>query len=340
MKIALYALTSQAYKHTLKIQEQYPEVDIFAKSEIVSDRAHAMQGSLRETVENQFNVYDCHVFIMATGIVVRLIAPLLMHKSKDPAVLVGDENGDYLISLLSGHLGHANTYCSEISESVGSQAVITTASDVQGTLAVDTLAMKVNGVLNDFERAKTVTALIVEKKSIGIISDFPVNVVLPDAFEIIEKAEGKDGYIYISNRSLEKMKEPFAYIRMPNLVLGMGCRRGKTFEELDHFVSDTLESLNFSKDCVKSIGTVDVKADEKGLIELAEALEVPLQIWDRQAIQEIQDQFEGSEFVMQQIGVRAVAGPAGFLSSNRGKKRLGKIKRNGMTLSIWEERHG
>lgn len=339
MKLALYALTSNAYGLALNIKDKIPEAKIFAKSEISCSDEHKMNAKLKEVIGSNFNNFDCHLFIMATGIVVRLIAPMLKHKSQDPAVLVADEKGMFIISLLSGHLGGANDYCNHIAKLINSQPVITTASDVQGTLAVDTLSMKVNGVLTDFNRATNITALIVEDKEIGIISDFKIDFDLPKRFSVINKAEGKDGYIYISNMPIDEMKEPYAYIRLPRIVLGIGCRRGKSKDELLKAVTEVLDSLEIPVKCIKNIGTVDVKADEVGLIELVNQLEVPLTICKRQDIKKIEDQFEGSDFVMSQIGVKAVSEPVGYITSKKGKKLTGKIKKDGITISVWEENH-
>jgi len=339
MKLALYALTSNAYALAKTIKKHIPEARIFAKPEISDIEEHHLNGKLGDVMAAQFNKFDCHLFIMATGIVVRLVAPLIKHKSQDPAVLVADEKGQFVISLLSGHLGRANENCKYIADLIDAKPVITTASDVQGKMAVDSLAMKVKGELIDFDRATNITALIVENKEIGIVSDITVNVDLPDKMTVVSKAEGKDGYIYISNRPCKDMEEPYAYIRLPNVVLGVGCRRGKPKAELLKAINDVLESLNIPIKCIRKIGTVDVKADEVGLIELADELKVPLEIWSRDKISEIESNFQGSDFVKEQIGVSAVAEPVGYLASNKGNKLAGKIKKDGITISVWEENH-
>ena len=117
-----------------------------------------------ETLEKEFNSYDGHIFIMATGIVVRKISTLIKSKDVDPAVVVIDEGAHFVISLLSGHLGGANELAEIIGEKLNLVPIITTSSDVTGKIAVDTLSQKLNGELESLEKAKNVTSLIVDGK--------------------------------------------------------------------------------------------------------------------------------------------------------------------------------
>jgi len=337
MKLAVYALTTNAYKLALKIQMHIPEASIFAKASLTENEDHQLKEKLSTALTSQFNVYDCHWFIMSTGIAVRMIAPLIKHKSTDPAVLVSDEKGEFIISLLSGHLGGANDYSTKFSEMIGSTPVITTASDVQGKIAVDTLATQIGGYITDFQRAKELTSMILENKNIGIIAKEKYTVNLPNNLHWVNEAKNMDGYIYIDDNVGSDKTEPYASINFPHIVVGMGCRKDKPFIALYEFLKTELERIQLPIGAVKKLATVEVKKNEKGLLELASKLKVPLEIWTINDIKEVQGRFEGSQFVESQIGVTSVAEPVAYLSSDAGKQLTGKIKENGMTLSIWED---
>ncbi len=264
MKLALYALTSNAYELALKIKMHIPEAEIFAKASLTDNENHQLKDKLSSVFACHFHKFDCHWFIMSTGIVVRMLGPLIKHKSLDPAVLVSDEKGAYTISLLSGHLGGANDYTLKFSELIGSKPVITTASDVQGKIAVDTLATQMGGYITDFQKAKELTSMILEDKCIGIIAKEVRPIDLPDNVEWIQEAKGKDGYIYVGE-SIEDKIQPYAVIHLPHIVVGIGCRKDKSFEELYDFLSDELKTQSGLYGVHKKLATVEVKKNEKGL---------------------------------------------------------------------------
>ncbi|MGL4652804.1 cobalt-precorrin 5A hydrolase [Cetobacterium sp.] len=322
MRIAIWTVTRGAVASALKIKEKNPEADVYSLKKFSIKDSIEMDdftGALNSNFEN----YDVHIFIMATGIVVRKIANLLKSKDVDPAVLVVDEGMRFVISLLSGHLGGANDFARVLNEQLGLVPIITTSSDVTGKIAVDTLSQKLDSDLKSLEAAKKVTALIVDGKNVEL--QLPENIC----------TENPEGVVIVSNR--EKIETVQIFPR--NLVIGLGSRRGILKEQIYEFLIETLKKHNLSYKSIKHFATVDLKADEIGMIELAKDLKKELKIVSRDEILKVENMFEGSDFVKKEIGVRAVSEPCAYLSSSKDGKFIEmKAKKDGMTISIYEER--
>ena len=281
----------------------------------------------KETVHSLYKEYDQLLFIMATGIVVRTLAPLLEHKSKDPAVVVMDEKGQHVISLLSGHLGGANQLSVDLAKITSGAPVITTASDVNGLLSVDMLAEKYNLILEDYDAAKEVTAVLVDGGTVEVVG-----------MELREKqymSDKGDAVLYIGH-DRKTYDQPSVQLKPKNLVLSMGCRRNTTVLELNDFAMKSLKIFGYSSNCLVELTSAWIKADEQGLIELSKRLEIPFTTHAKETILGVSGQFEGSEFVQKTLGVPCVSEPCGYLSSQQGQCLIHKRKHNGMTLSLWQ----
>ncbi|MEA1975220.1 MAG: hypothetical protein U9N10_06625, partial [Bacillota bacterium] len=167
------SLTKKGNSVAVEIREKANfKVDIYSKP---------FNESFKGTIKNIFNQYEQVIFIMATGIVVRTIAPFLTHKSKDPGIIVIDEKKNNVISLLSGHLGGANELAIKISALLNSNPVITTASDINNLLSVDMLSKKYNLISTDYNAMKEVTSVLIETKKILLKSEIKIE---------------EDGYFY------------------------------------------------------------------------------------------------------------------------------------------------
>lgn len=345
LKVALITLTHGGLQLADKLREYNPNIEIFTHRKCQYEYVKLIELPLRDNIKGLMDEYDMLVFIMATGIVVRLIAPYIKHKSIDPGVIVIDEQGKYVISLLSGHLGGANEYTRELAEFLHAHPVITTASDVNNTMAVDIMAMKLNCYIDDFEDAKIVTSNIVNGDNIGIISNSNIDIDLPKQFitidnhnvsQSIDKHNIK-GLIVIDYNKIEA-DIPISYLYKKDITLGIGCRRGKTREEITKELVPLLKREDINIKSISRISTVEVKKDEVGIIELARTLKVPMDIITIDRIMEIQHLFEGSKFVEKTIGVTCVSEPCGYISSNKGDCILNKVKANGITISLWKDR--
>lgn len=322
MKLAVWTVTRGAGLNGVEIKNKIEGIDVFTLSKFKIDNSIQME-NFTEELNEAFNKYDGHIFIMATGIVIRKISSLIKSKDVDPAVVVIDEGMNFVISLLSGHLGGANDLTQNLHEIFGLVPIITTSSDVTGKIAVDTLSQKLKCNLKSLEAAKKVTSLIVDGKNVEL--NLPKNIC----------NENPEGVVVISNK--ENLEVVHLYPE--NLVIGIGSRRGIEKEKVYEFLIETLEKHNLSLKSIKHFATVDLKADEKGIVETARELGKELKIVSREEILTVEDMFHGSEFVKKEIGVKAVSEPCAYLTSSKDGKFIEiKAKKDGMTISIYEER--
>lgn len=289
--------------------------------------------------------YDIICCIMATGIVVRAIAPHLGHKSTDPGFLVLDTKGEYVISLLSGHLGGANEAARLLAGRLAAQAVITTGTDVKGSMAVDVLAEKLNCVIADFGDAKDVTALILNNEPVALLNQENCEldgVVLPRNLELVKTADElakANHYAGVILTSLSSSKPEFAMPAVQlvpkKLVLGLGCRRDTPGEKIIAAVESTLAELELNEKGIQAFATIALKQNEPGIEEACKKFNAKKVIIPDTMVQMVQSRFEGSEFVFKTTGLYAVSEPCGYVASRFGKCLLEKQKMNGITLSVW-----
>ena len=218
------------------LQKQDQEIYGFVKSKYVDlPERHSFQkvtGTLREWAEEWIPKLDGIVFFSATGIAVRTIAPFVVSKKTDPAVVVIDEQGNYAISLLSGHLGGANELAKFAAESIGAVPVITTGTDVNHTFAVDVFARKNNLVIADMRLAKEMAALLGsgERRSPGEPGkDLSIrkgqNIPLQLQFQETESPDGKKGTLWFAIPQSDGKEVQILHLYPKNVYLGAGCRR-------------------------------------------------------------------------------------------------------------------
>jgi len=289
--------------------------------------------SLSQWVKEAFFTAQALVFIGATGIAVRGIAPYVESKYKDPAVLVIDEGGNFVISLLSGHIGQANALTSELAAEIGATSVITTATDINGLFAIDEWATRKGYFMRDPKVAQEVSSTLLEGKTVGVFCDAEIG-FLPK--ELIEKEEGKLG-ILVS----PFLKQPFdkTLHLVPKVVhLGMGCKIGTRKEDLEQYVLSVLEKGNIAVESIKSLATIDIKKEEEGLCELCKKYGWDMVTYTAEELQQAKGIFISSAFVKKTVGVDNVCERAGSLSSQEGTMIFEKKTGHGMTLSIWIEK--
>ena len=181
MKISMicYTLTGQQTGEKLKkgLEKEGNIVSLFTKSKYIPD---SIKGSCGKWTGEQFETADSIIFIGAAGIAVRSIAPFIQSKKKDPAVLVVDELGKFVISLLSGHLGGANELACLAADILQAIHVVTTATDLEGKFAVDVFAKKNNCHIFRMKEAKEVSAALLAGEKVGFYSEFPWEGELPE----------------------------------------------------------------------------------------------------------------------------------------------------------------
>ncbi len=340
MTWAVITLTKGGLQKAEEIKNKLNYVDIYSLPKWNDSKNKHIKGSLSDFVGDIFNKYDTLVFIMSTGIVVRVIAKYIQDKTKDPAVLVMDEKGKYIISLLSGHIGGGNEAAIYLSEKIGGSPVITTASDVNDVIAVDMLAKKLGCYIDNMIDAKDITAKIVNSQIVGIKSDIKISIKLPDNVICINKDYDDydiEGIIYITNKRNINCTHSTVHLIPKNIVIGIGCKKGISGERIVKSIKLALDRYKLHPKSVKMIATIDIKEHEKGILDAAFYFEVPIKIISKDEIKSVQDKFQLSNFVNKSVGVGAVCEPCGYLASGKGKSIMKKTSFDGITLSIWEE---
>ena len=318
----IFFITSGGRVLAEKICGLYPEAEVLKfKSALFADR---------------WQVARNIICIMAAGIVVRASAPLLKDKRTDPAVVVLDEAGQYVISLLSGHLGGANMLARDIADYLGADAVITTASDVLGKMTLDLWAMEKGLYVEDFNRLKKLSMKIVNGGKVRVFTQYPIKTShMPDEFTMVDSEERAD--IIISTR---KKEVNALFLRPRNLYAGIGCNRGTTREEIESVIDDVFRESGLSRNSIGGLATIDIKSDEQGIIEYARARELTIGFFSKDELNRVAEEnnIARSEHAAAATGAVAVAEPAAILEAIKHfgncELTLLKQKRGNVTLAI------
>ncbi|SDH30077.1 cobalt-precorrin 5A acetaldehyde-lyase [Pseudobutyrivibrio sp. 49] len=261
------------------------------------------ESSLSDWTKDCFEMHLPIVFIGSTGIAVRTIAPFISSKLKDSPVIVIDELGQNVIPILSGHFGGANELANIIGKALGADPVITTATDINNVFAVDVFAKKNGLLITDKSLIKKVSAKALKGEALDI-------------------KESEDEIVIEGLRLIPK-----------RLILGIGCKKGKPFEELKVFVNTFYEDDELEKN-LYAIASIDVKAEEIGLIKLAEYFGVPFVTFSAEELQLVEGEFEESSFVKDKVGVGNVCERAALsLAGENGELIRNKTAKDGMTLA-------
>jgi precorrin-4/cobalt-precorrin-4 C11-methyltransferase len=301
-RMAVYAMTSQGLTLARRIAGMSP-ADIFAASRLAESDVRGFE-RIADQVRANFPLYHAHVFVAATGIVVRSIAPLLQSKTTDPAVIVCDQNGEHVVSLLSGHLGGANDLARRIAAHLGGRPVITTATDTAGKPAIDTLAQSRNCAIADPTLIVNVNAILAEggrvrvhdpDNHLGLLG----NAQWEDSFELVD---GLEAEVLVSWKIATG---PGLILHPRRLCTGIGCRRGTSREEILQALTRVMAENGLAPASLAMLASVDLKADEEGLLEAGRELGLPLEFFAGSVLDEIQVP-NPSERVREKIGVGSV----------------------------------
>ena len=282
-------------------------------------------------------------FIGAAGIAVRMIAPHVKDKFTDSPVLVMDEKGSYVIPLLSGHVGGAVELAKEIAEKINAQAVLTTATDVEQKFAVDVFAKSNGLVLTDRKKAKEISAVVLDGNKIGLYSVFPVEGKFPEELKLCETEEFLRNYPYgirIAGRSGERREEE-TILELPpkNLVLGIGCRKGISEEEIQSAVNEAKKILGFTEKEVIEIDSIDLKKEEEGLLSYAAKWKLPFYTFSAEELGKVKCVSSHSEFVRKVTGVDNVCERAAILAAGEdGRLLMPKQCMNRVTIPVAEKK--
>ncbi len=331
MKVGVITFSKRGNQLAIESRKFWPDMTIWSKYE--NSQGNILPfGELHDCVKQAFLEKELLIFIGATGIAVRLIAPCLIHKRTDPAILVVDETGKFVISLVSGHLGGANAYAKQLASHLGGTAVITTATDCNGLQSPDLFAKENHFAVQNQHRLKMATALLLEQGYLTVLDVENRVKDLPQEYKKIQELEHNTGLV-IHWKLLDLVKEE-CYLIPRVVCLGIGCKRGKSKKELQEVVENVLEQAGIFKEAILRIGTIDLKANEEGLVEFAQELGCELDCYSAKELNQVKGNFHRSEFVAQVTGVDNVCERGAILASRGGELMISRVAQNGVTVAV------
>lgn len=325
-------------KYTKKVLDESQLDEGFKDFRNVKEFAKPVDESIREWTGRRFEDSDAIVFIGACGIAVRSIAPFVKSKKQDPAVVVVDEQGEFAISLLSGHIGGANELAQEIAEIVHGQAVVTTATDINKKFAVDIFAKKNGCFISDMDLAKEVSAALLAGKEIGFASDFPWLGEIPEGLNLCEEGkERPEMGIYVTSSYMEHPFVHTLYLIPRVITTGIGCKKETPKETVERVVRRACDELLIPSVAMEQVASIDLKKEEQGILEYCKERNLPFVTYGAEELEEVEGTYASSSFVQEVTGVDNVCERAALLGcSQEGKGRLiqRKYSQDGVTVAL------
>ena len=347
-KLAVWAITPNGARLADRLADSFKEVTVYISPNLTHTRSsHVLFERLSVTLAEKFRQYTGHIFIMSTGIVVRVLAPLVQNKIKDPAVVVVDDLGKHAISLLSGHIGGANELARDIAHIVEAKPVITTATDINAVPAIDVIAVENGFVIENPGAIKSVNMALLNKKRITVYD--PANLLgeildsekyaalfnrMHDFQEFLQQFEiHNNSCVYIDDRIAE-LPSHVLILRPPSLVAGIGCNRGTYSNEIDSHLKEVLKASRLASTSLKCLASIDVKQDEAGLFRVADRLKLPIKFFTREQLRQAKGIRNPSSVVEKYVGVESVCEAAAILASRNGRLIIPKHSTQNVTVAI------
>ncbi len=320
---AIFYITNKGFDLAQRLKGLYQNAHIF--------------GFQSNRVREIWNKSKTLIFIMSAGIVVRTIAPLVKDKRTDPAVVVLDEKGRFAISLLSGHIGGANHIANGIADFLGGEAVITTASDIHDLTSIDLWALENDLVIDDWKRFPKIATRLLGGGALRVFSEMDLK--LPDEFLKVAEQECAD--LIITNKHRITMcgchEKEQLYLRPKNLIVGLGCNKGTSLEEIEGVIKNVVKENNLSFLSIKSISTIDKKRNEPGLMAFAEKHGFEIKTFSSEELNKVRG-ISKSEAALKAVGAIGVSEPAALLASGTGRLLVKKQKVGNVTVAMAERK--
>lgn len=300
MKVSIIAFTDNGMEIAYKLSNSLSEINDV-------DFTRCGKGALSTWTEEHFSTNDALIFVGAIGIALRAIAPYIKTKTKDPAVVVVDELGQFSIPILSGHIGGANELALQISKILNAIPVITTATDINNVFAIDTWAKGQGLKISNPECIKLVSSKLLKGESVHIKSDYPIqgnlpnNVFLNDLDGSDEKNNDYD--VIISHNDFSDYGNDTLLLVPQIITLGIGCRKDISFEAIENSILNILKSENYHILALKAMASIDKKANEKGILEFAEKYDLPFNTYGADELNSLEGDFTKSDFVKSVVEV-------------------------------------
>ncbi|ADP77732.1 cobalamin (vitamin B12) biosynthesis CbiG protein [Methanothermus fervidus DSM 2088] len=322
MRVMIISITEQGEKIADKIYNKF-------KNDPRVIKVSKFHKNVKSVLKKYFKEYDVIIGIMATGIMVRSIVNLLSKKYKDPGVIVIDDAGKNVISLLSGHLGGANELTKEIAEIINANPVITTSTDVHGFVGIDSLAKKYYWKILNPELIVEFNSAILKNKTIKLLSRKNLRYIFKNpkisrsySWEMADV----DGIQAILNNKKLKM--------VPlNLVIGIGTKKNIEKRKVIEAINDAVEILKIDIKRIDALATGEMKKNEVGLLDTAKELNLPLLLVKKEELKN-KNYPSDSKFVRKKFGIGSVCEPAALhVAGKNSQLILRKITRDGVAVA-------
>ena len=285
-----------------------------------------------KTVDEIFNNTDCIIGIMASGIMIRSIASHVDSKLSDPAILLIDDNANFVISLLSGHFGGANDLTHKIASLLNAQPVITTSTDVNNKIGIDSIAKRFYCNLENPKNIKYINK--------ALVNSIKVDLHLPKSLDYILTDETYDSYNITFDDTLDviiaKYDNHEVILHPKQMVMGIGARRDIASDKVKYAITQACNILKIPPSRINFFATADVKANEKGILINAEYYNKQIKIINMDDIKNFQDEScSESDFVMKQFGVKGVCEPSALIANGTNSRLIfKKTAYNGVTIAV------
>ena len=328
-KVSVIAITKNGIKIGLDLKKFFPSWQIYAPGKF-SDKNTEIQWYSEPTgtkLVELFKTNDALVCIFSLGAVIRLISPHIKDKKTDPAVLVIDDKSKFVISALSGHLGGANQLTEDVAEKLGATPVVTTAADVNKTIAVDLLGKEFGWKIDDDSTVTKISAFMVNEEKIGVYQDagnknwwskkLPSNVTVYSTMEELKQSQSK-GYLIISDKKIEDqiILDNAVVYRPPTLVVGVGLHWDTTKDTIKEGLHSCLEKYKLDAKSIAKIVSIKKKQDVQGLIDLAKEMNLQTEYFEKEELATIEtpnpsktvQAFEGTPSVSEAAAIKSSDG--------------------------------
>lgn len=334
--LAVWAVTNQGAHICRKIVRKFPGSHIYLGARVKDPPPEALLfQSLQHEVQKKFDLYRAHVFVMAAGIAVRIIAPHVNSKLSDPAVLVADDSGRFVISLLSGHVGGANSLTLEIARVLSADPVITTATDNARVPAIDQAARHQNLFMDNPQAVKQVSMAFLAGERVDRF----------DPCGLLDKDAGawtttlaEPGFTHhpgiMVHHQITAVPEHVLVLRPRNLCVGIGCNSSTSLEELQDVLHKAFEKNRLSIQSINLLATIREKTSEPGLLKLSKHLQRPMTGFTRHILDLVRDVPNPSLMVHKHMGVKSVCEAAAIMAADTGTLLVPKIKSGNVTVAV------
>jgi cobalt-precorrin 5A hydrolase len=297
-KTSVLAITKNGVKIGENLKKIFPDWSIFAPSKFSNEKNDIIwyYEPTSEKIVELFKNSNALICLFSLGAVIRLIAPHLKDKKTDPAVIVIDDKTNFVISVLSGHIGGANELTQEIADKLHALPVVTTAADVNKTIAVDLVGREFNWKIDDDSTVTKISAHMVNEEPIGVFQDagnrnwfkeLPKNVSIYNNLDDLKKSNSK-AYLIISDRVIdEELSKESVIYRPPSLVIGIGLHWDTTKETIKEGIENCLEKFKLSSKSIAKLVSIKKPQDVQGLIDLGKEMKIPVEYVNREDLAEI-----------------------------------------------------